>query len=137
MQPFKLKIVTPHGLHFDGEAESLIVRTIAGDAQILAKHVNYVTALGIGRAKVTSEGKSKLAACSNGVLSVINGEVTVLANTFEWSDQIDIDRVNQSLKENKEILESSEDSKEIEVARMKILRDLVRRDVAEQRDKKL
>ena len=35
MTPFKLKIVTPDGLIFDGEAEKLIVRTNAGDVAIL------------------------------------------------------------------------------------------------------
>ena len=41
MTPFKLKIVTPDGLIFDGEAEKLIVRTTGGDICILARHMNY------------------------------------------------------------------------------------------------
>ena len=48
MTPFKLKIVTPDGLIFDGEAEKLIVRTIGGDVCILARHMDYVTPLGMG-----------------------------------------------------------------------------------------
>ena len=50
MSTFPLKIVTPDGLIFDGEAERLIVRTIAGDMAILARHINCVAPLGMGRA---------------------------------------------------------------------------------------
>ena len=38
MKPFPLKIVTPDGLQFEGQAEELIVRTITGDMGILAGH---------------------------------------------------------------------------------------------------
>ena len=49
MTPFTLKIVTPDGLIYDGEAEKLVVRTTGGDVCILARHLDYV-APQIGRA---------------------------------------------------------------------------------------
>ena len=42
MTPFHLKIVTPDGLIYDGQAEELLVRTTNGDVGILARHMNYV-----------------------------------------------------------------------------------------------
>ena len=39
---FPLKIVTPDGLIFDGQAEKLIVRTSTGDRAILARHIDAV-----------------------------------------------------------------------------------------------
>ena len=54
MRSFPLQIVTADGLHFDGEAEKLLVRTITGDVCILAKHCDYVTALGMGEAQLTT-----------------------------------------------------------------------------------
>ena len=56
MMPFNLKIVTPDGLFFDGQAEQLIVRTITGDIGIMARHMNYLSPLGMGRAVVISDG---------------------------------------------------------------------------------
>ena len=50
MTPFHLKIVTPDGLIYDGQAEELLVRTTNGDVGILARHMNYVAPLGMGRA---------------------------------------------------------------------------------------
>ena len=47
MRPFPLKIVTPDGIVFDGDAESLTVRTTTGDVGILADHANLVAPLGL------------------------------------------------------------------------------------------
>ena len=52
MTEFKLKILTPEGVVYDGMAESVIVRTTVGDKGILAKHEPYVAALTIGQAKI-------------------------------------------------------------------------------------
>ena len=41
MTAFDLKIVTPDGLIFDGQAEELIVRTTSGDLGILAGHILF------------------------------------------------------------------------------------------------
>ena len=84
MTPFHLKIVSPDGLLFDGQAEELIVRTTNGDVAILARHINYVAALGMGRAVVIADGKRRTAACIGGMLSVVDGEVTLVPTTFEW-----------------------------------------------------
>ena len=50
MSSFHLQIVTPDGAFFDGPAQRVRVRTIGGDVAILAGHIPYVTALGIGEA---------------------------------------------------------------------------------------
>ena len=56
MNSFPLKIVTPDGLQFEGQAEQLTVRTTSGDIGILAGHTNCVAPLGMGRATVVTEG---------------------------------------------------------------------------------
>ena len=62
MTTFSLKIVTPDGLQFDGQAEELIVRTTSGDIGIMAGHINCVAPLGMGRATIVTEGKKLYAA---------------------------------------------------------------------------
>jgi F-type H+-transporting ATPase subunit epsilon len=92
MSSFYLQIVTPDGSLFDGQAEKLTVRTIDGDVTVLAGHTDYVTALGMGRAKVTVEGIARYAACIGGMLLVSGGKVKLVATTFEWTDEIDVAR---------------------------------------------
>ena len=131
MTPFKLKIVTPDGLIFDGEAEELIVRTTTGDVAILARHINYVAPLGMGRAVVISGGQRRTAACIGGMLSVVNGEVTLVPTTFEWADKIDVERAEASLKRANTILGNQKSSDtEIALAQARLHRALVRKSVA-------
>ncbi len=95
---FHLQIVTPDGLFFDGQAERLFVPTMNGQVGILARHINYVTALGMGQAKVvTEDGVARTAACIGGMVAVTDNEVKVVSTTFEWADQIDTARAQASL----------------------------------------
>lgn len=131
MTPFQLKIVTPDGLIFDGDAEELIVRTTAGDVAILARHINYVAALGMGRATVVAGGKRRTAACIGGMLSVIDGAVTLVPTTFEWADKIDVERAEASAKRADQILKDSNSSKtDLKLAEARLHRALIRKNVA-------
>ena len=82
MTPFHLKIVTPDGLIYDGQAEELLVRTTNGDVGILARHMNYVAPLGMGQATIVSDGQRRTAACIGGMVSVSRGEVTLVPTTL-------------------------------------------------------
>ena len=131
MTPFQLKIVTPDGLIFDGQAEKLIVRTIGGDVCILAWHMDYVAPLGMGMAIVEADGKRRTAACIGGMLSVNGGEVNLVPTTFEWAEQIDLDRVLRSHERADKILnDSASTDTEIALAQARLHRALVRKSVA-------
>ena len=96
MTGFPLKIVTPDGLQFDGTAEELIVRSTSGDIGILAGHINCVAPLGMGQATIVIDGQKRYAACIGGMVSVVNGSVTLVPTTFEWADKIDVERAEAS-----------------------------------------
>ena len=131
MTPFKLKIVTPDGLIYDGECEELIVRTSGGDVGIRARHMNYVAPLGMGRAVIVNKDQRKLAACIGGMLSVVDGEVTLVPTTFEWSDKIDLARAERSLERADKVLkDSSATDTDIALAEARLHRALVRKSVA-------
>ena len=96
MSVFHLKIVTADGKFFDGDAERVLVRTIDGDVCILAGHIPYLTALGMGECRVTgSNGETRRAACMPvGVLPVgfpvlvgvgLGDFVLLLDVVAEWS----------------------------------------------------
>ena len=128
---FSLKIVTPDGLIFDGQAEKLIVRTTTGDVCLLPRHINAVFPLGMGQAIVEADGKRRTAACIGGMLSVVDGAATLVPTTFEWSDQIDADRAARSAKRAEDILKKKDASDaEIQLAEAKLKRALIRKSVA-------
>ena len=132
MNSFKLKIVTPDGLQFDGMAEELVVRTTTGDMGILAGHISCVAPLGMGRATVLVDGKKRYAACIGGMVSVVKGEVTLVPTTFEWADKIDLERAQRSEKRAKSILkDTSSTDTDIRLAEARLKRALIRKSVAQ------
>ena len=134
MTGFPLKIVTPDGLQFDGTAEELIVRTTSGDLGILAGHMNCVAPLGMGQAMVIVDGQRRYAACIGGMLSVVNGAVTLVPTTFEWADRIDVKRAEASENRAKTILsDRTSTDTDIRLAEARLKRALIRKSVAGQR----
>ena len=130
MTPFSLKIVTPDGLIYDGEAEKLVVRTTGGDVCILARHLDYVAPLGMGMAIVEQSSKRRMAACIGGMLSVKGGDVTLVPTTFEWAENIDLKRAEASYERAAKALKDDHASDtEIALAEARMRRALVRKSV--------
>jgi len=132
MTPFKLKIITPDKVFFDGETENVIIRTTVGDKGILAKHEPYVAALPVGKMRVMFDGKYRVAAVSNGTVKVAeNGDTVILTQSCEWGDEIDVERAESAKKVAEERLSGkSAGDKEFDIAEFKLKRALNRLDAA-------
>lgn len=134
MTAFSLKIVTPDGLKYDGQAEELIVRSTTGDIGILAGHVNCVVPLGMGQAMVIIDGVKKYAACIGGMLSVIDGKATLVPTTFEWADQIDKNRsANAESRARAVLADKTASQTDVKLAEARLKRALIRQSVAERK----
>ena len=131
MTAFRLKIVTPDGIQSDGNAEELVVRTTTGDVGILAGHINFVAPLGMGEAMILMDGKKRRAACIGGMVSVVDETVTLLPATFEWADEIDLERAKASEERAQKVLQNKDASdSELVLAKARLKRALVRKSVA-------
>ena len=127
MTEFKLKILTPEGVVYDGMAESVIVRTTVGDKGILAKHEPYVAALTIGQAKIRINGTVRIGAVSSGIVEVTKELTTILAQSFEWSDEIDVDRAEKAKALAEERMEQyKDDQRSLDIAEYKLKRAINR-----------
>ena len=132
---FKLEIVTPDGLLFDGEASKIIVRTTEGDVGILAKHSDYVAPLAIGVARVFTEDGERRAACAGGMVTVSGGIVRVIASTFEWAEDIDVNRALKAKEKATAKLENFKRSDyEYRLAEIKLKKSLARLRVSGRKD---
>ena len=114
MNTFHLQIVTPDGLMFDGQAQRVLVRTTEGDVGIMSGHSDYVSPVATGETRVTME----------------DGNVRIVASTFEWAQDIDIERARAAKQRAEEKLAKSSDYEE-RAAEIKLQRALTRIRVSE------
>ena len=74
--------------------------------------------------------QSRRAACMGGMLTVLNGDVHLVATTWEWAEEIDQARAEASKKRAEEILARKDlDEREYELAQARLKRALVRTSV--------
>ena len=133
MKAFHIDIVTPDGLEYSGEIESLLIRTDNGDVEILAGHTDLLTSIDVGRARIIENGVKRYAAVNGGFLSIKNKQVKLCAITFEFADQIDIKRAESAKAKAEESLSSAKTKIDIDVAKAKLLRASSRINVANMR----
>ena len=131
MKAFHIDIVSPDGLEFSGEIESLLVRTDDGDVEILAGHTDLLVSISVGRARIIQDGKKRYAAVNGGFLSVKDKKVKLCAITFEFADQINKKRAEEAKEKAEEALKSAKTKMDIDVAKAKLLRATSRIGVAE------
>ena len=74
-----LKVVTPVGVALERDVSYVSLPTPEGSVGILANHAPMLCAVGRGRLKCRSEDGESFVFVSEGVASVENNEVTVLA----------------------------------------------------------
>lgn len=130
MTPFRLQIITPEKTVFDGETEQVIVRTTVGDVGILKGHEPYCAALGIGQMRVMKDGEFRRAATSGGIIKVSKEMTTILVQTCEWSDEIDVERANAAKAAAEERIKAAKSDKELLLADAKLKRALNRIDTS-------
>ena len=126
MKEFHLQIVTPDGVEYDGAAESLLVRSEMGDVEIMAGHADLFCSLGIGRARIKSGSESRVGSAAGGFLSVSNGEVKLVATTFEFKDDIDLERAKAAKEDAETKIKNAKTDKDISLAKAKLQRALNR-----------
>jgi F-type H+-transporting ATPase subunit epsilon len=130
MKEFHLQIVTPDGAAFDGMAESLLVRSESGDIEIMAGHADLFSSLGIGRARIKTAEGAKTASAAGGFITVVGGEVKLIATTFEFKDDIDLERARAAKEKAEESFKNAKSDKETDIAKAKLQRAINRINVA-------
>lgn len=106
---FPLDIVTPERTVLSETASSIQLPAANGSLGILAGHAPLVAELGVGECVVrTASGATQQLAIAGGFVEVSREKVTVLADTAEFSHEIDIDRAEASLARARELMAAAD-----------------------------
>jgi F-type H+-transporting ATPase subunit epsilon len=89
---FSLQIVSPEGNVLKEEVEFVVLPGGAGELGILPNHAALIAGLDIGVIRYTKNGDIKRAAIAGGFVEVVDNSATVLADTAELGEEIDLAR---------------------------------------------
>ena len=92
----QLEIITPTQKVYGGTADSFAAPGMEGYFGVLPGHAPYVVALGIGEIRLKNNDSTTCFSTSGGFAEVLPGKVTVLANSVESTDAIDVDRAKDA-----------------------------------------
>jgi F-type H+-transporting ATPase subunit epsilon len=127
MNTFKLKVITPEKVFFEGDIAQLTVKTTEGNEGFLAHHINYCAILPSGEMKITfPDNSSRSGAVSSGVLKFSDNTATILASACEWSDEIDLEWAKRSEEDARKKLQEHTSDQEFKYADLKLKRALNR-----------
>jgi F-type H+-transporting ATPase subunit epsilon len=92
-------LVSPERMLWSGEATELYARTLVGEIGILPGHIPVLGVLAEGGIVkiVPVDGEPFRVAVSGGFLSVNDNKVSVLAESAEFADEIDVDGAQADL----------------------------------------
>jgi F-type H+-transporting ATPase subunit epsilon len=130
-ETFELEIVTPERLVVREMAEEVQIPGRSGYLGVLPGHAPLISELGVGEITFRSGGTITRLAVAWGFAEVLPNKVTILAETSERADEIDVARAQQAKQRAEEILHSNRDDIDYKEVQNALKRAETRIEVAE------
>ena len=130
-EKLKLEMVTPYKRVLSEEVDEVTAPGTVGEFGVLPDHTSLLTTLKVGELTYKKDGETFHVAVNWGYVEVEDNVMTVLVETAEPADQIDVDRAKAALTRAEEALKklTSED-KEFKIMECALERALIRVQVA-------
>ena len=117
MDKFKVRIVTPERVFYEGEADMVEMNTTEGQIGCYPGHIPLTVIVKPGVLNIHENGEIKTAALHAGFVEILPDSFNILAETVEWKDEIDEERARASLEAARKRLESKTDVDDLERSR--------------------
>jgi F-type H+-transporting ATPase subunit epsilon len=96
MNTVQVEIVSPERKVYEGQVRMVIAKGVEGELGVQAGHAPLVTPLKAGILRLLLEDKEQVMAVNGGFLEVRPDKVTVLAETAELPEEIDVARAQEA-----------------------------------------
>ena len=125
MSSFIVNIVTPSGVIYDHEAKFLVANTQAGSLGVLPNHSPLISPLNIDAVRIDligEEDKSDWVAVNGGIIEIRDNVVSIIANSAETEEDIDVSRAEDAKERAKRKIEKAKQSEnhDIDLARAEV-----------------
>ncbi|MDP4118415.1 MAG: ATP synthase F1 subunit epsilon [Bacillota bacterium] len=123
---FFLEIITPYKKIFADDAEMIIFKTPEGEMAVLSGHMPLVAAVSIGQIRIKKNDEWLEAFVSEGFIKIGGDKTTLIVDTAEWPDEIDVNRANAAAERAREKLQMQLSNKEFATYQAALQRAMVR-----------
>jgi F-type H+-transporting ATPase subunit epsilon len=134
-ETFQLEIVTPEKRVVATPAEEVQIPGKNGYLGVLPGHAPLITELSVGEITFRTGEKEEHLAVAWGFAEVLPAKVTILAETAERPDEIDVARARQAKERAEQRLTSGDTSVDVERALNALHKAEARLQVAQDKDK--
>ena len=133
MDTFGLKIIASDKVFYEGRCRKLIIPAPDGEKGILPNHENMVIAIAVGTAKVQLAGEDewKDLAVGTGFAEIVNNRVTLLVDTAERPEDIDVRRAQEQQERAEEQMRQKQSTQEYYHTQASLARAMTRLRVAQ------
>lgn len=127
MNTFSLRVIACDRIFFDGRCRQVILPLFDGKMAIQAHHENMIVAVEIGEIEIDAEdGDKKIGVCGTGVAQIINNRATVIVDTCEAPEEIDLRRAEEAKLRAQEQLRQKQSIQEYYRSRASLARAMER-----------
>ncbi|MBZ5650479.1 MAG: F0F1 ATP synthase subunit epsilon [Acidobacteriia bacterium] len=133
---FELEIVTPERLLVRKRVQEMQIPGKDGYLGILPGHAPLITELGIGEISYRENGESHYLAVAWGFAEVLPDRVSVLAETAERAEEINVERAEEARKRARQRLNSADPKVDFARAQRALTRAVTRLEVAAETDQR-
>ena len=132
MKTIKVNVVTPDGPVVDAEVEMVSTKAKSGDLGIMAGHIPLVAPLDIAAVRLKNGSETEYVAVSGGFLEVRPDVVTILAQSAEKAETIDLARAQAAkARAEQRLAEAKDGSIDSQRAELALRRAMNRINIAE------
>ena len=128
---FKVEIITPDRIFYTGESDFIEFTTQSGEVGVYKNHIPMTTVLAPGIVTIHLGEEEKIAAVHAGFAEILGDKITLLAETAEWPDEIDVKRAEAARERAEERLAAHSENLDVARAEIALRRALVRIDIAQ------
>ena len=102
MEDYKLRLITPDRVFYEGTADMIEFNTTEGEIGVLPGHIPMTVIIKPGVLTITEKDEVKEAALHSGFVEILPDRMTILAEVVEWPGEIDLERAEAAKRRAEE-----------------------------------
>ena len=126
MEDYKLRIITPDRVFYEGTADMIEFNTTEGEIGVLPGHIPMTVIIKPGVLTITEKDEVKESALHSGFVEILPDRMTILAEVVEWPGEIDLERAEAAKRRAEERIKSHTPETDMARAETALMRAIAR-----------